>query len=102
MVRTVTTTVMTLGIKEKDSDDIKLVTKEFIGTGWTQTKMYNNMKKDDELVPAGATVENITTETKFNTYKISDEGFVRAAIAEMDSSVDEPELPDDSKPVVTE
>ena len=102
MVRTITTTVMTLSIKEKDSDDIKLVTKEFIGSGWTQTKMYNNMKKDDELVPAGATVENITTETKFNTYKLSDEGFVRAAIAEMDSSVDEPELPDDSKPVVTE
>lgn len=102
MVRTITTTVMTLSIKEKDSDDIKLVTKEFIGTGWTQTKMYNNMKKDDELVPAGATVENITTETKFNTYKLSDEGFVRAAIAEMDSSVDEPELSDDSKPVVTE
>lgn len=48
------------------------------------------MKKDDELVTAGATVENITTETKFNTYKLSDEGFVRAAIAEMDSTVDEP------------
>lgn len=102
MVRTITTTVMTLSIKEKDSDDIKLVTKEFIGTGWTQTKMYNNMKKDDELVPAGATVENITTETKFNTYKLSDEGFVRAAIAELDSAVDEPEMPDDAKPVVTE
>lgn len=101
MVRTITTTVMTLSIKEKDSDDIKLVTKEFIGTGWTQVKMYNNMKKD-ELVPAGATVENIITETKFNTYKLSDEGFVRAAIAEMDSAVDEPEIPDDMKPVVTE
>lgn len=35
MVRTITTTVMTLSIKEKDSDDIKFVTKEFIGTGWT-------------------------------------------------------------------
>lgn len=93
---------MTLSIKEKDSDDIKLVTKEFIGTGWTQVKMYNNMKKDDELVPAGATVENIATETKFNTYQISDEGFVRAAIAEMNSTVDEPEIPDDMKPVVTE
>lgn len=103
MVRTITTTVMTLSIKEKkDSDNIKLVTKEFIGTGWTQVKMYNNMKKDVELVPAGATVENITTETKFNTYKLSDEGFVRAAIAEMDSAVDEPEIPDDMKSVVTE
>lgn len=102
MVRTIATTVMILGIKEKDSDDIKPVTKEFIGTGWTQVKMYNNMKKDVELVPAGATVENITTETKFNTYKLSDEGFVRAAIAEMDSTVDEPEIPDDMKPVVTE
>lgn len=102
MVRTITTTVMTLSIKEKNSDDIKLVTKEFIGTGWTQVKMYNNMKKDVELVPAGATVENITTETKFNTYKLSDEGFVRAAIAEMGSAVDEPEIPDDMKPVVTE
>jgi hypothetical protein len=102
MVRTITTTVMTLSIKEKDSDNIKLVTKEFIGTGWTQVKMYNNMKKDVELVPAGATVENITTETKFNTYKLSDEGFVRAAIAEMDSAVDEPEIPDVMKPVVTE
>lgn len=38
MVRTITTTVMTLSIKEKDNDDIKLVTKEFIGTGWTQVK----------------------------------------------------------------
>lgn len=102
MVRTITTTVMTLSIKEKDSDDIKLVTKEFIGTGWTQTKMYNNMKKDDGLVPAGATVENITTETKFNTYNLSDEGFIRAAIEEMDSTVDEPEIPDDMKPVVAE
>lgn len=102
MVRTITTTVMTLSIKEKDSDNIKLVTKEFIGKGWTQVKMYNNMKKDVELVPAGATVENITTETKFNTYKLSDEGFVRAAIAEMDSAVDEPEIPDDMKSVVTE
>ncbi len=102
MVRTITTTVMTLSIKEKDSDGIKLVTKEFIGTDWTQVKMYNNMKKDDELVPAEATVENITTETKFNTYKLSDEGFVRAAIAEMDSAVDEPEIPDDMKPIVTE
>lgn len=102
MVRTITTTVMTLSIKEKDSDDIKFVTKEFIGTCWTQTKMYNNMKKDDGLVPAGATVENITTETKFNTYMLSDEGFVKAAIAEMDSAVDEPEIPDDMKPVVTE
>lgn len=102
MVRTITTTVMTLSIKEKDSDNIKLVAKEFIGTGWTQVKMYNNMKKDVELVPAGATVENITTETKFNTYKLSDEGFVRAAIAEMDSAVDEQEIPDDMKPVVTE
>lgn len=101
MVRTIATTVMTLSIKEKDSDDIKLVTKEFIGTGWTQTKMYNDMKKD-KLIPAGATVENITTETKFNTYKLSNEGFVRAAIAEMDSTVDEPEIPDDMKPVVTE
>lgn len=63
--------------------------------------MYNNMKKD-ELVPAGGTVENITTETKFNTYKLSDEGFVKAAIAEMGSAVDEPEIPDDMKPVVTE
>lgn len=102
MVRTITTTVMTLSIKEKNSDDIKLVTKEFIGADWTQVKMYNNMKKDVELVPAGATVENITTETKFNTYKLSDEGFVRAAIAEMDSAVDEPEIPDDMKSVVTE
>lgn len=93
MVRTVTTTVMTLSIKEKDSEDIKLVSKEFIGTDWTQVKMYKNMK-NDELVPAGATVENITTETKFNTYKLSDEGFIRAAIAEMDSAVDEPEIPD--------
>lgn len=64
--------------------------------------MYNNMKKDDGLVPAGTTVENITTETKFNTYKLSDEGFVKAAIAEMDSTVDEPEIPDDMKLVVTE
>lgn len=102
MIRTITTTVMTLNIKEKDSDNIKPVTKEFIGTGWTQVKMYNNMKKDVELVPAGATVENITTETKFNTYKLSDEGFVRAAIAEMNSAVDEPEIPDDMKSVVTE
>ena len=102
MVRTITTTVMTLSIKEKDSEDIKLVIKEFIGTGWTQVKMYNNMKKDDELVPAGATVESINTETKFNTYKLSDEGFVRAAIAEMNSTVDEPEIPDDMKPIVTE
>lgn len=102
MIRTITTTVMTLSIKEKDSDNIKLVTKEFIGTDWTLVKMYNNMKKDVELVPAGATVENITTETKFNTYKLSNEGFVRAAIAEMDSAVDEPEIPDDMKSVVTE
>lgn len=102
MIRTIATTVMTLSIKEKDSDNIKLVTKEFIGTDWTWVKMYNNMKKDVELVPAGATVENITTETKFNTYKLSNEGFVRAAIAEMDSAVDEPEIPDDMKSVVTE
>lgn len=101
MIRTITTTVMNLHYREQDSDEIKIATREFIGTAWTQTKMYNDMKKD-KLIPAGATVENITTETKFNTYKLSDEGFVRAAIAEMDSAVDEPEIPDDMKPVVTE
>lgn len=86
MVRTITTTVMTLYYKEQGSDEIKTATREFVGTAWTQTKMYNDMKKDDELIPSGATVENIVTETKFCTYHLSDENFVKAAIAELETS----------------
>lgn len=86
MVRTITTTVMTLYYKEQGSDEIKTATREFVGTSWTQTKMYNDMKKDVELIPSGATVENITTETKFNTYYLSDENFVKASIAELEVS----------------
>lgn len=86
MVRTITTTVMTLYYKEKGSEEIKTATREFVGTSWTQTKMCNDMKKDAELIPAGATVENITTETKFNTYHLSDENFVKASIAELEAS----------------
>lgn len=85
MVRTITTTVMNLHYREQDSDEIKVATREFIGTAWTQTKMYNDMKKDD-LVPAGATVENITTDTKFCTYHLTDENFVKAAIKELEDS----------------
>lgn len=86
MVRTITTTVMTLYYKEQGSDEIKTATREFVGTSWTQTKMYNDMKKDAELIPVGATVENITTETRFNTYHLSDENFIKAAIAELEAS----------------
>lgn len=73
MVRTVTTTVMTLYYREQGSEEVKTATREFVGTSWTQTKMYNDMKKDEVLIPSGATVENITTETKFCTYHLSDE-----------------------------
>lgn len=45
MVRTIITTVMNLYYREQDSDEIKVATREFIGTTWTQTKMYNDMKK---------------------------------------------------------
>ena len=101
MVRTITTTVMNLYYKEHGSDEIKVATREFIGTSWTQTKMYNDMKKD-ELVPAGATVENITTETKFCIYHLSDENFVKAAIKELEDRGVSPEPPEetDLKPVV--
>lgn len=88
MVRTITTTVMALCYKEKGSDEIKTATREFIGTSWTQTKMYNDMRKDEKLIPAGATVENISTETKFNTYHLSDENFIKASIAELEASGD--------------
>lgn len=101
MVRTITTTVMTLYYKETGSDEIKTSTREFIGTAWTQTKMYNDMKKDEELIPAGAIVENIVTETKFCTYHLSDENFVKAAIAELEASGDtSPEPLEEMKPVV--
>lgn len=101
MIRTITTTVMTLYYKEQGSDEIKTATREFVGTSWTQTQMYNNMKKDKELVPAGATVENITTETKFCTYHLSDENFVKAAIAELEASGGVSAEPlEDMKPVV--
>lgn len=93
MVRTITTTVMNLHYREQDSDEIKVATREFIGTAWTQTKMYNDMKKD-KLIPAGATVENITTESKFCTYHLTDENFVKAAIKELEDSEA------DMKPVV--
>lgn len=86
MVRTITTTVMTLNYKEQGSDEIKTATREFVGTSWTQTKMYNDMRKDEKLIPAGASVENISTETKFNTYHLSDENFIKAAIAELKTS----------------
>lgn len=48
--------------------------------------MYNDMKKDEVLIPSGATVENITTETKFCIYYLSDENFIKAAIAELEAS----------------
>lgn len=91
MVRTITTTVMTLYYKEQGSDEIKTATREFVGTSWTRTNMYNDMKKDEVLIPSGVTVENITTETKFRTYHLSDENFIKAAIAELE---------DEKKPVV--
>lgn len=101
MVRTITTTVMTLYYKEQGSDETKTAIKEFVGTSWTQTKMYNDMKKDEVLIPSGATVENITTETKFCTYYLSDENFVKAAIAELEASGDASAEPlEDAKPVV--
>lgn len=101
MVRTITTTVMTLHYKEQGSDEIKTATKEFVGTSWTQTKMYNDMKKDVELISSGVTVENITTETKFNTYHLSDENFIKAAIAELEASGGASAEPlEDVKPVV--
>lgn len=101
MVRTITTTVMTLYYKEQGSDEIKTATREFVGTSWTQTKMYNDMKKDEVLIPSGATVENITTETKFCTYYLSDENFVKAAIAELEASGGASTEPlEDVKPVV--
>lgn len=65
-----------------------------------QTKMYNDMKKDEVLIPSGATVENITTETKFNTFHLSDENFVKAAIAELAESSVSPYPHEDVKPVV--
>ena len=102
MVRTITTTVMNLYYKEQDSDEIKVATREFIGMSWTQTKMYNDMKKDEELVPAGSTVENITTETKFCTYHLTDENFVKAAIKELEDRGVSPDPSEDTdlKPVV--
>lgn len=86
MVRTITTTVMTLYYKEQGSDEIKTAIREFFGTSWTQNKMYNYMKKDEVLIPSGATIENITTEIKFNTYHLSDENFIKAAIAELEDA----------------
>lgn len=97
MVRTITTTVMTLYYKEQGSEQVKTATREFVGTSWTPTKMCNDMKKDVELIPSGATVENITTETKFNTYHLSDENFIKAAITELEAS---PDPLEDVKPVV--
>lgn len=79
---------MTLRYKEHGSDEIKTATREFVGTSWTQTKMYNDMRKDEKLIPAGASVENITTETKFNTYHLSDENFIKASIAELEASTE--------------
>lgn len=63
--------------------------------------MYNDMKKD-KLIPAGATVENITTESKFCTYHLTDENFVKAAIKELEDSKvpSEPTEEADMKPVV--
>lgn len=49
--------------------------------------MYNDMKKDEVLIPHDATVENITTETEFYTYYLPDENFVKAAIAELEHLV---------------
>lgn len=100
MIRTITTTVMNLHYREQDSDEIKIATCEFIGTAWNQTKMYNNMKKD-KLIPSGATVENITTESKFCTYHLTDENFVKAAIKELEDSKvpSEPTEEADMKPV---
>lgn len=100
MVRTITTTVMTLYYKEQGSDEIKTATREFVGTSWTQTKMCNDMKKDKGLIPSDATVENITTETKFNTFHLSDENFVKAAIAELAESSVSPYPHGDAKLVV--
>ena len=102
MVRTITITVMNLYYKEYGSDKIKVATREFVGTAWTQTKMYNDMKKDEELVPAGSTVENITTETKFCTYHLTDQNFIKAAIKELEDSrvPSEPTEEADMKPVV--
>ena len=101
LVRTITTTVMTLYYKEQGSEEVKTATREFVGTSWTQTKMYNDMKKDEVLIPSGATVENITTETKFCTYHLSDENFIKAAIAELEASGGVSTEPlEDVKPVV--
>lgn len=97
MVRTITTTVMTLYYKEQGSEEVKTATREFVGTSWTQTKMYNIMKKDEVLIPHGATIENITTETKFCTHYLSEENFVKAAIAELEASTEPLE---DVKPVL--
>lgn len=101
MIITIITTVMTLYYKEQGSDEIKTATREFVGTSWTQSKMYNDMKKDVELILSDATVENITTETKFNTYHLSDENFIKAAIAELEASGGASTEPlEDVKPVV--
>ena len=101
MVRTIITTVMTLYYKEQGSEEVKTATREFVGALWTQTKMYNNMKKDEVLIPHGATVENITTETKFCTYHLSDENFIKAAIAELEAFGDaSTESLEDVKPVL--
>lgn len=101
MVRTITTTMMTLYYKEQGSEEVKTATREFVGTSWTQIKMYNDMKKDVKLIPSGATVENIATETKFNTFHLSDENFIKAAIAELETSGGVSAEPlEDVKPVV--
>ena len=58
--------------------------------------------KKDKLIPSGATVENITTESKFCTYHLTDENFVKAAIKELEDSKvpSEPTEEADMKPVV--
>ena len=84
MVRTIVTTTMNLTIKEKDAENERLITRDFIGSNWTPFKMMNKIKKSATF-PADAEIVNMTTESKMQTYTLSDAAFVRAALNEMQS-----------------
>lgn len=96
MVRTIPTTTVHLYIKEKDSETTKEIERQFIGSEWTPTKMLKAIKSSATF-PADATIENMTTDTQFTTFKLSDRAFVAAALKEMQYGTD---IPDDEQETV--
>lgn len=84
MVRTIVTTTMTLTVLEKGHTEPTVISNDFIGSSWTATKMLNKMKAAATF-PKDAELQNMVTESKFQTYTLSDKAFVKAALAEMQS-----------------